>query len=233
MKINSTVLLTLILLVLMLGAGSVSALLGFEMGSAALKGVTTPDGRPTSKFPSSRTNGSQQLGVALLKEDEILKIVKARIEGKTKAAKSEKLEEDDEETNSSRQKPQEQPPVVVPEKLSPGFPVTAESEGVTFAVQSVRYSGGDLLMRVNMQNKGADSVRFLYSFLDVSDEKGRTLSASTEGLPDELPANGPVVSGTVIIPTALLDDVNKISLSLTDYPAQKLKLEVLDVPVER
>ncbi|MBW4556018.1 MAG: hypothetical protein KME59_08780 [Trichormus sp. ATA11-4-KO1] len=233
MKINSTVFLTLILLVLMLGAGSVSAFLGFEMGSAALKGVTTPDGRPTTKFPSSKANSSQQMGVALLKEEEILKIVKARIEGKTKAAKSEKLEEDDEETKSSRQKPKEKPPEVVEEKLQPGFPVTAENEGVTFAVQSVRYSGGDLLMRVNMQNKGTDSVRFLYSFLDITDDKGRTLSASTEGLPAELPANGPTFSGTVIIPTALLDDVNKISLSLTDYPAQKLKLQVLDVPVER
>ena len=232
MKINSTVLLTLTLLILMLGAGSVSAFLGFEMGSSALKGVTTPDGRPTSKFPNSKTNNSQQLGVTLLKEDEILKIVKARIEGKTKAAKSEKLEENDEDTRSSRQKPKEQPAVVA-EKLQPGFPVTAESEGVTFAVQSVRYSGGDLLMRVNMQNKGSDSVRFLYSFLDVSDEKGRTLSASTEGLPSELPPDSPAVSGTVIIPTALLDDVNKISLSLTDYPAQRLKLEVLNVPVER
>ena len=216
----------------MLGAGSVSAFLGFEMGSSALKGVTTPDGRPTTKFPNSKSNNSQQLGVTLLKEDEILKIVKARIEGKTKAAKSEKLEENDEETRSSRQKPKEQPAVVA-EKLQPGFPVTAESEGVTFAVQSVRYSGGDLLMRVNMQNKGSDSVRFLYSFLDVSDEKGRTLSASTEGLPSELAPDSPVVSGTVIIPTALLDDVNKISLSLTDYPAQRLKLEVLNVPVER
>ncbi len=216
----------------MLGAGSVSAFLGFEMGSSALKGVTTPDGRPTTKFPNSKTNNSQQLGVTLLKEDEILKIVKARIEGKTKAAKSEKLEENDEETRSSRQKPKEQPAVVA-EKLQPGFPVTAESEGVTFAVQSVRYSGGDLLMRVNMQNKGSDSVRFLYSFLDVSDDKGRTLSASTEGLPSELAPDSPAVSGTVIIPTALLDDVNKISLSLTDYPAQKLKLEVLNVPVER
>ncbi|WP_414548594.1 hypothetical protein [Anabaena sp. CCY 0017] len=232
MKINSTVLLTLTLLILMLGAGSVSAFLGFEMGSSALKGVTTPDGRPTTKFPNSKTNNSQQLGVTLLKEDEILKIVKARIEGKTKAAKSEKLEENDEETRSSRQKPKEQPAVVA-EKLQPGFPVTAESEGVTFAVQSVRYSGGDLLMRVNMQNKGSDSVRFLYSFLDVSDDKGRTLSASTEGLPSELAPDSPAVSGTVIIPTALLDDVNKISLSLTDYPAQKLKLEVLNVPVER
>jgi hypothetical protein len=233
MKINSTVLLTLILLVLMLGAGSVSAFLGFEMGSSALKGVTTPDGRPTSKFPSNRTNNSQQIGVALLKEEEILKIVKARIEGKTKAAKSEKLEEDDEEIISSRQKPREQPPSVVEEKLLPGFPVTAESEGVTFAVQSVRYSGGDLLMRVNMQNQSDDSVRFLYSFLDVTDDKGRTLSASTEGLPSELPAKGPVVSGTVIIPTALLDDVNRISLSLTDYPAQRLRLQVSNVPVER
>ncbi len=233
MKINSTVLLTLTLLILMLGAGSVSAFLGFDMGSSALKGVTTPDGRPTSKFPNSKTNNSQQLSVALLKEDEILKIVKARIEGKTKAAKSEKLEENDEDTRSTRQKPKEQPPAVVAEKLEPGFPVTSESEGVTFAVQSVRYSGGDLLMRVNMQNKGNDSVRFLYSFLDVSDEKGRTLSASTEGLPAELPPDSPAVSGTVIIPTALLDDVNKISLSLTDYPAQKLKLEVLNVPVER
>lgn len=217
----------------MLGAGSVSAFLGFGMGSEALKGVTTPDARPTSKFPSSRANNSQQLGVALLKEDEILKIVKARIEGKTKAAKSDKLEEYDEETRISRQKPKEELSGEVAEKLQPGFPVISESEGVTFAVQSVRYSGGDLLMRVNMQNKGSDSVRFLYSFLDVTDEKGRTLSASTEGLPTELFADSPIVSGTVIIPTALLDDVNKISLSLTDYPAQRLKLEVLNIPVER
>ncbi|PHJ59818.1 hypothetical protein VF14_17530 [Nostoc linckia z18] len=233
MKINSTVLLTLILLILMLGAGSVSAFLGFELGSSALKGVSTPDGRPTTKFASSKGNNSQQGGVVLLKEDEILKIVKARIEGKTKAAKSEKLEEDDEETNTSKQKPEEKPKEVVEEKPQPGFPVVAESEGVTMSVQSARYSGGDLLLKVKMQNKGKDSVRFLYSFLDVTDDKGRTLSASTEGLPTELPANGPTFSGTVSIPTALLDDVKKISLALTDYPAQELKLEALNIPVER
>ncbi|MBD2680517.1 MULTISPECIES: hypothetical protein [Nostoc] len=232
MKINSTVLLTLILLILMLGAGSVSAFLGFELGSSALKGVSTPDGRPTTKFASSKGNNSQQ-GVVLLKEEEILKIVKARIEGKTKAAKSEKLEEDDEETNSSKQKPEEKPKEVVEEKPQPGFPVVAQSEGVTMSVQSARYSGGDLLLKVKMQNKGKDSVRFLYSFLDVTDDKGRTLSASTEGLPTELPVNGPAFTGTVSIPTALLDDVKKISLALTDYPAQELKLEALNIPVER
>ncbi|MDZ7959675.1 MAG: hypothetical protein RMY34_17625 [Aulosira sp. DedQUE10] len=233
MKLNSTVLLTLILLTLMLGAGSVSAFWGFTLGSSALKGVTTPDGRPTTKFTSAKSSNSQQGNLALLREEEILKIVKARIEGKTKAAKSEKLEEDDEETNNSKQKPEEKPPEVAEEKPQQGFPVNAENKGVTLSVQSARYSGGDLLLKVKMQNKGTDSVRFLYSFLDVTDDKGRTLSASTEGLPAELPANGPAFSGTVSIPTALLDDVKKVSLALTDYPAQQLKLEVLDIPVAK
>ena len=77
-----------------------------------------------------------------------------------------------------------------------------------------------------MQNKGTNSVRFLYSFLDITDNKGRTLSAITEGLPAKLPPNSREFSGTVSIPTALLDDVNKISLSLVDYPDQKVKLKL-------
>ena len=215
----------------MLGAGSVSAFLGFDLGSSALKGVTTPDGRPTSKFAATKTNSSQSGSVAFLKEEDILKTVKARIDGKSKAAKSDKQNEDDEEITNKKQKPEEKP--VVEEKLQPGFPVSAESEGVRMAVQSARYSGGDLLLKVKMENKGKDSVRFLYSFLDVTDDKGRTLSASTEGLPSDLPANGPAFTGTVSIPTALLDDVKKVSLSLTDYPDQKLKLEVTNVPVDK
>ena len=112
------------------------------------------------------------------------------------------------------------------------FPITSESNGVTFSVESVSYSGGDLLIRVNMQNKGTNSVRFLYSFLDITDNKGRTLSAITEGLPAKLPPNSREFSGTVSIPTALLDDVNKISLSLVDYPDQKVKLNLVDIPVK-
>lgn len=234
MKLNSTVLLTLILLVLMLGSGSVSAFWGFTLGSAALKGVTSPDARPTNKFAGSKSAKEQHTGLALLKEDEILKIVKSRIEGKTKAAKSKKQDDDDNETKTSKKKPEEKPvPVAEQEKPQAGFPVNTESEGVSISVQSARFSGGALLLKVKMQNKGKDSVRFLYSFLDVSDDKGRTLSASTEGLPSELPANGPTYSGTVSIPTALLDDVKRISLALTDYPAQKLRLEVSNIPVEK
>jgi hypothetical protein len=232
MKLNSTVLLTLILLTLMLGAGSVSAILGFDIGSKALKGVTTPDARPTTKFASSKAANASHTGVALLREEEILKVVKSRIEGKTKAAKSEKPEDDDEDSKANKPKPDEKPKEAE-EKPQAGFPINAENQGVNFVVQSARVSGGDLTLKVKMQNKGADTVRFLYSFLDVTDDKGRTLSASTEGLPTELPGNSATFSGTVSIPTPLLNDVKNISLALTDYPAQKLRLEVSNIPVER
>ncbi|KAF3886304.1 MULTISPECIES: hypothetical protein [Nostocales] len=232
MKLNSTVFLTLILLILMLGAGSISAFWGFTLGSAALKGVTTPDARPTTKFASSKSATAQQAGVTLLREDEILKVVKARIDGK-KATKIAKPDKDDEETKNTKVKPEQKPVEVAEEKPQQGFPVNSESQGVSMSVQSARYSGGALLLKVKMQNKGKDSVRFLYSFLDVSDDKGRTLSASTEGLPSELPANGPTYSGTISIPSAVLDDVKNISLSLTDYPEQTLKLQVSNIPVDR
>jgi hypothetical protein len=216
----------------MLGAGSVSAYLGFAVGSEALKGVTAPDARPTTKFANNKAGATPQAGVALLRESDIIKTVKERIEGKTKAAKSQKTEDEEDETNK-QQKPPEKPKEEDLDKPQAGFPISSDSEGVNLAVQSARFSGGALLVRVKMQNKGQDTVRFLYSFLDVTDDKGRTLSASTEGLPSELPANGPTFSGTVSIPTALLDDVKRISLSLTDYPAQRLKLQVSDIPVER
>ena len=231
MQINTTVLLTLILLTLMLGASSASGFLGFKLGSDALKGVTTPDGRPVNKFNSSKSNNPQQGTESFIKEEDILKAVKSRINNKNQSNKPEKSAE--EEIKTDKHQGQEKPKQVAEEPLQPGFPVAAESEGVTMSVQSVRYSGGDLLLRVNMQNKGTDSVRFLYSFLDITDDKGRTLSGITEGLPAELPAKGAEVKGTISIPTALLDDVKQISLSLTDYPAQRLKLQLSDIPVEK
>lgn len=234
MKLNSTVVLTLSLLTLMLGSGFLSAFLGFDAGSKALKGVTAPDARPATKFASSKSNNPQHAALALLSEQEILKIVKGRIDGKVKTAKSRHSDDDDEDSNNTNKKQEEKKkPALAEEKPQPGFPITAQNEGVSLSVQSARYSGGALLLKVKMQNQGKDSVRFLYSFLDVTDDKGRTLSASTDGLPAELPTNGPIYTGTVSIPTPLLDDVKRISLSLTDYPAQKLRLEVSDIPVEK
>ena len=96
---------------------------------------------------------------------------------------------------------------------------------------SARYSGGSLLLKLNFKNEGAKAVQFLYSFLDVTDDQGRTLSANTQDLPEELPANGQIFSGTLSIPMVLLDDVKKLSLTLTDYPEQQLRLQVSNIPL--
>ncbi len=126
MKINTTVLLTLILLTLMLGAGSASGFLGFTLGSMALKGVTTPDGRPVTKFNSSKSNNPQEESEAFLKEEDILKAVKSRINDQNKGNKADKSEED-EEIKTKKPQPKEKPQEVAEAATEPGFPVTAES----------------------------------------------------------------------------------------------------------
>lgn len=232
MKINSTVVFTLILLTLMLGAGYISAVWGFTVGHEALKGVTQPDGRPTSKIKGRKVTSHQQGPVVMLKEEDILTTVKARIEGKGKHPKPEKPQAQNKQS-SIKETPVQKTRLVVADVPQPGFPITSQNQGVKFEVLSASYARGALLLKVNFKNQGSKAVRFLYSFLDVTDDQGRALSANTSGLPAELPANGETFSGTVSIPTALLDDVKKLSLSLTDYPDQQLRLQMADIPVKR
>lgn len=229
MKFNSTVALTLVLLILMLGAGYASAIWGFAVGHEAVKGVTQPDTRPSSKIRIRKATSGQQRAVVMLKEEDIIATVKARIEGKGKKAKPEKpkpqIKALSQET-STNQKTQ-----LATQTLQPGFPIINQNQGVTFEVLSAQFSGGALQLKVNVKNEGKRTVRFLYSFLEVKDDKGRTLSVNTENLPGELPADGKIFSGTVSISTALLDNVKKLSMTLTDYPEQQLRLQMSDIPV--
>lgn len=233
MKLNSTVVLTLILLTAMLGAGSTSGILGFTIGSEALEGVTQPDVRPISKIKSRNRTSQQQTAVVMLKEEDILATVKKRIEGKGKKPKPEKPQPQNKQSSSKQTAPEKTQLAAVGNVYQPGFPITSLNQGVRLEVLSAGYYGGALLLKVNFKNEGAKAVRFLYSFLDVTDDQGRTLSANTEGLPVELPANGETFSGTVSIPTALVEDVKKLSLALTDYPDQGLRLEMSDIPIKR
>ena len=226
MKLNTTVVLTLVLLILMLGAGYVSAIWGFAVGYEALKGVTQPDAHPTSKI--KRKHKSQQQGaVVMLKEEDILATVKARIEGKGKKAGQELRQQKDKQSSLEAMH------LAQLEPRSSGFPIANKNQGVTLEVLSARFSGGALQMKVNFKNEGDRTVKFLSSFLDVTDDKGRALSVNTEGLPGELPPNGKTFSSTVSISTALLDDVKRLSMTLTDYPEQQLRLQMLDIPVKR
>jgi hypothetical protein len=226
MKLNANVALTLVLLTLMFGAGLVSAAWGFALGRQALKGITQPDVRPTSKLVGRDKNKPlRREEVMILKEEEILKRVKGRIEGNTKddapANKDRNKGLGDEASTDSETKTAAQP----------GLPVVGQDQDVTLEVNTVQAQGGSLLLNVKMQNQGKQKVRFLYSFLDVTDQRGRALSATAEGLPEELPpASGPF-SGTVSIPMSLLDGADKLSLTLTDYPDQKLQLKLSSIPI--
>ncbi|NJR58315.1 MAG: hypothetical protein HC769_05305 [Cyanobacteria bacterium CRU_2_1] len=75
---NSTVALTLILLSLMVSAGVASALWGYHLGRDSLKGVTQPDARPINNVAEG---DARREGLTLLREEDILANVKARIEG--------------------------------------------------------------------------------------------------------------------------------------------------------
>ncbi|NEO97577.1 MAG: hypothetical protein F6K58_02465 [Symploca sp. SIO2E9] len=239
MKLNSTVALTLTLLAMMLGVGLMSALWGFTLGHEALKGVTQPDVRPTKKLAGSQKSSAGKEGVTFLREEDILINVDAYIRGKGNNSKN----NDDQARVRNSQTKTEQ-------NLSPHWafntqksftspnsvlklPVKSHDRGVTLEVRSASKKGSSLLLDVSMKNEGSNDVRFLYSFLNIMDDKGRALSAITEGLPGELPANGQEFSGTVSIPTALLDNSRELSLKLTDYPEQKLQLQTSEIPVVR
>lgn len=236
MKLNSTLVLTLILLSLMLGAGFVSAMWGVAVGQAALKGVTQPDVRPTNKLAGNKRISTGKEGLAILPEKDILAKVKAQMNTKTKASKDNKKKPAAKtNTQSTREKnPSEKSMLEARAVNSPmEFPLKSQNQGVTLQLRSARQQGGSLLLNVSMKNESPSAVRFLYSFLNVTDDSGHAVSAVTEGLPGELPPNGEEFSGIVSIPTAMLENAKKLSLKLTDYPNQKLQLQMSEIPVAR
>lgn len=228
MKLNSTVALTLILLAMMLGAGFVSAMWGFTVGHEALKGVTQPDVRPTNKLAGTKRATPGKEGVAILREVDILASVKAQMSGKAKPVIKPEQKEAETKSDSEPNTPEE---TSEQDSKQQNFPITSQDKGVKLEIGSARQQGGSLLLNVSLKNEGGNAVRFLYSFLNVTDDQGRALSAVTEGLPGELPPNGQSFSGTVSIPTALLEDAKQLSLTLTDYPDQKLQLKMSGIPV--
>ncbi|OCQ94718.1 hypothetical protein BCD67_04445 [Oscillatoriales cyanobacterium USR001] len=228
MALNSTLLLTLFLLSLMFGAGLTSASWGFSLGRQALKGITQPDVRPTNSTGGNRGTSTPRDRLVILNEKDILKIVKARIEGRDVDKSSGKSSSDRATAKSAQGKKAGNQ-----ENSKAKFPINSRDGGVILEITSARLRSNSLLLDVSMKNEGSQSVRFLYSFLNVTDDQGRALSAIAEDLPGELPPNSQVYYGTVSIPTALLDNAKLLSLTLTDYPNQKLQLQVSGITVPK
>jgi len=235
--LNSTVVMTVVLLVLMFGAGFFSSAWGYKLGREALKEITQPDVRPSNLTGKKEDGDRKAQGVKMLKEGDILANVKKRIEGKDEepttpppasAQGKQKAEQKPEQKaeQKAEQKPQQQ-------ANSSAFPIVSRDEGVTLEVISASQTGSSLQLKVQLKNESDSSIRFLYSFLNVTDDKGRALSASVDDLPGQLPADSQTYVGTVSIPTALLDNANELDISLTDYPDQKLELKMSGIPIIR
>lgn len=226
MKVNPTVVLTFLLLSMMFGAGALSASLGLELGKAALKEVTQPDVRPNTSGESNSQATGKGKALKLLKEEEIIKTVKARISGKEVEPEAAQTKAVEPAPEAAEAKAEEEP------KKDERFPIATKDQDVSLEVTGVRREGSSLVLDVSLKNEGSRSVQFLYSFLNVTDDKGRSLSATTEGLPGDLSPSDRSYSGTVSIPTALLDNAQKLSLTLTDYPDQELELKMSEIPVQ-
>jgi hypothetical protein len=227
MKINPTVILTLLLLGMMFGAGTTSAKWGLTLGTEALKEITQPEISPTRnrKENEEHLKGEQ---ISFLTEPQILERVKAIQNGNVPAETDPKPKAEEKKSEPTPEPEKEK--AAEPKKAEGNFPIVGQDQDVTLTVDSVEKQGNWLLLNVSLKNDSYRSVQFLYSFLNVTDERGRVLSATTDGLPGELPANQQKYSGTIKISTALLDDAQTLSLTLTDYPDQKLQLKISEIP---
>ncbi len=230
MRINPTVILTLLLLGMMFGAGVTSARLGLTLGTEALKEITQPEISPTRNRKEQEEGLGKGNAITFLSEEQILQRVKAIEEGKVPV---EKPPEEKAEAKKPDQPADEPQKAAEPKKAEGNFPLTSKSQNVTFNINSVQKDGSWLMMDVSLKNDSDRSVQFLYSFLNITDEQGRALSATTEGLPGELPADQKNYEGKIKISTALLDDAKQLSLTLTDYPDQQLQLQIANIPVVR
>ncbi|XWK86589.1 MAG: hypothetical protein U7127_20595 [Phormidium sp.] len=227
-RLNPTAVLTITLLALMLVGGFLSGIWGFALGREALKGVSQPDARPTAK-KNQKESQLVSKPLVFLKEADILKTVKTRIQEKGNQAKPEKKEADSNANEKliAKAEAAQKPPTV------PGFPITTKDKGVVLEIRSTRQQEGFLMLDVSLKNESSQPVKFVYTFLDVTDNWGRPLSANIEGLPGELPANSQAFTGTVNIPNSVLENAEQLSLTLTDYPDQKIRLQAAGIPIAK
>ena len=236
MKFNSTLKLSLLLLTISLGVGAASAWCGSKLGQEALKGVSQPEVNPTKKLTGDGETSNQPKEFVPMAEKVILTKVEDYIkqqDGREKSSASQKgkpkaqeKEQEEEKLDSSPEKNE----LSLEGKMNAKFPLKAEDGGITLEVVKATQQGNSLLLDVNLTNRGDKAIEFLYSFLEVKDDRGQSLSAIAENLPEELPANGETFSGTIRIPGATIDGERLLSLNLTDYPDQQLQLQIADIP---
>lgn len=235
MKFTPTIALSIVLVSIMLGTGTASAVYSYKMGYEALKGVSQPDVNPSKKLAGSKkTSGDTQEFVPAKEKDIIKKVndyIKSKKNAKSSSTKPVENKEKKDQSKQSSLNPSDSKDSHPKTQQSLNFPLKVEDQGVSLEIVNGIEQGGSLLLDVTLKNNGEKAVQFLYSFLEVRDNQGNSLSAIIDGLPDELPANGENFRGKIQIPGTALRQGQLLSLRLTDYPDQKLQLSIGNIPV--
>lgn len=227
MKRGSSLKLTLLIMTGMLLVGVASGIGGYAFGHNALKGITQPPLTPFLGKGKDLAKAPRQ-GTGFLKERDILAEVESQTQGVAKSAEPKPAKSPKPTAKTSAPKPTASSPKPAAAK---DFPIKAEDQGVSLEVRSLNQAEDVVTLEVALKNGSQQEMQFLYSLLDVSDDKGRSLTATTQGLPTTLEPQSETFTGRIEIPTAALATANRLSLRLTNYPEQALNLQVKDVPV--
>ncbi len=210
----------------MLCGGVISSYVGYIMGQEALKAVTQPEVNSDNQINRQKPTGGDYKGLKIINEKEILVKIYNRIHGKENSSKVQDSSANEQVDLINYQ----------PESNSVNaqlFPMADHDQGVTLEVSHAKFQGSSLVLNLNLRNESEQEVSFLYSFFDIRDDQGKSLSAIVDGLPGTIPANSKNFQGILKIPTVLLDDSKTISLTLTDYPEQDLELKLQKIPIAR
>jgi hypothetical protein len=210
LKRDRALLMTSILLVLMLGAGMFSGIIGFTLGHAALKGVTQPDIRPSNK--SINQQNLKTRGLEVLSEQKMLADAR-EVMGIAKAG---------DDANQAQFSNDDKPVLV--------FPIESKDQGIILIVKSAKPEGNNIKIDATLRNQGSQAAKFGQGVLTIRDDQDQPLAASFSGMPTSLAANGKDVGLKILISKGELGTAKTITLTLTDAD-RKLQLEMADVPV--
>lgn len=243
MKTQSTVRITLALLILIAIASIASGFVGFKIGAIALEGVAQPENNPSKKLSNGNSSNNPELFKPVNEKTiltQVYNTIQAKLKPLTPNPKDDSTEDKDDSQSVDSPDPkaipseEEKPPTKVAAPISDRpINLSSQAQGVTLTVENVHQDGELVVFNVSLKNESLQPVKFSYRFLEFKDDQDRTLSGITEGLPDEIPANSPPFAGQVKIPLNLLQDRQRLTLNLSNYPDQTLSLSVKNIPLVR
>jgi hypothetical protein len=218
---------TLFLLLVMAMIGGGLGVITYFFGRASLRGITQPDVNPFLQTGDDQEQSPRQ-GVSFLKEADIIKQVKTQTTGSNakppEASPSPSPDAKNKDDKDKKDKTASSDPK--------SFPIRTKSEGVNFDVRTVKREESDLVLDIAIANNSGRPVQFIYTFLDITDDQGFALSSEIKGVPETLQANGETYVGTVRV-FDIPSELERLNLKLADYPDQKVKLEINNVPLPK